>query len=340
MADYSSILKVDPTSAYKPQLDYLKTLEAKTNERYAQNQAAIKNLFGALSGLGAADTARINKQFTDSITAQQTALASRTATAQAEQKAGEAQAVATGAERGTGPAMVGSPTATATAEGIGRSNAYQTTWEALQNTIKDQAVVDVTNRQAGYGQQQVGALQQLQKNLEDKLLEIGGNAAAVRGDIAKAKFGVAQDVAQAKYSQALSAQDFARQQALAAQRAAASAANAANKPKKYASNPTGFAEKAADAGVDLNALSTYVDAATIAVKKRLQKEADKLNARKGAQLTAPVKASKVTTDMILRELANGTTVIRDKKGKPTRVKSFPNYLTEYNPWVQEYLSYN
>lgn len=231
----ADMLYQDPTSAYQPVLAYLNDQADATRNRYAQNAANISSIFGALSGLSAKDTATINKQFTDSIAAQQMNLAARTVEQRAATKAGETQAVATGAERGEGPAMTTNPIATAAEEGISRSNTYQTTWENLQKVMQNQAVIDTQNRQAGYGQQEVGALQQLQQNLEDQLLKIGGDKAAVRSDIAKAKLDAKQTVLNTKYSEA---QD--------AKAAAAANARAANKPKTYSRDIAGWSSQLDD----------------------------------------------------------------------------------------------
>lgn len=222
-------LYVDPTPAYAPVLDFLKQQETAAKSRYAENKADVTTIFGALSNVAVQDQARINEQFTKSIAEQQLSLAARTAEARQGAAAGVAASQAAGAERGNGPAMNTNPVQTAAEEGIARSNAYQTTWEALQNANKDQAVVNTQTRQAGYGQQQVGAIQQLARNLEDRLMEIGGNTAQVQADIAKAKIGAKQTVANANYQE----RQTAKQQAAAASAAAARAAAAANKPKTY-----------------------------------------------------------------------------------------------------------
>lgn len=221
-------LYVDPTPAYSPILDFLKQQEDAAKTRYAENKADIKTIFGALSDVAVKDQARINDQFTKSITQQQMDLAARTAEARTGAAAGVAQAQATGAERGGGPAMATSPVQVAAEEGIARSNEYQTTWEALQNANKQQAIVDTQSRQAGYGQQEIGAVRQLAQNLEDKLLAIGGNTAQVQSDIAKAKIGAIQNVANANYSETM------------ARQAAAARASAPAAPKSYSKDYTGL----------------------------------------------------------------------------------------------------
>lgn len=235
-------LYVDPTPAYSPILDFLKQQEDAAKTRYAENKADIKTIFGALSDVAVKDQARINDQFTKSITQQQMDLAARTAEARTGAAAGVAQAQATGAERGGGPAMATSPVQTAAEEGIARSNEYQTTWEALQNANKQQAIVDTQSRQAGYGQQEIGAVRQLAQNLEDKLLAIGGNTAQVQSDIAKAKIGAVQNVANANYS------EIQAKQAAAARAAASAASTAAKaaKPKTYSQDITGITKWAKD----------------------------------------------------------------------------------------------
>jgi hypothetical protein len=222
-------LYVDPTSAYKPVLDFLAQQETAARARYGENKSDIKTIFGALTDVAVQDQARINEQFTQSIAEQQMSLAARTAEARQGAAAGVAASQAAGAERGNGPAMGVNPLQTASDEGIARSNAYQTTWEALQNANKDQAVVNTQTRQAGYGQQQVGAIQQLARNLEDRLMEIGGNTAQVQADIAKAQIGAKQTVANANYQE----RQTSKQQAAANYRAQLAAQAKANKPKTY-----------------------------------------------------------------------------------------------------------
>lgn len=263
-------LYVDPTSAYQPLLDQLKAQETAANERYKKNSADIANLFGALSNVATQDAARVKEQFTQSIASQQASLAARTAESRSGAAAGVAQAQATGAERGQGPAMAVNPIQVASQEGIDRSNEYQTTWEALQNANQQQSQTDIKNRQAGYGQQQVGAMQQLAQNLEEKLLAIGGNTAQVQSDIAKAKIGMTQDVAKANYSEIQAAKEAA------ARLAAAQAKASAPKTQK---GIQGFYQRATAAGLDPNALVDSVNKARSAAKQAIAKNWDPLNGR-------------------------------------------------------------
>jgi len=248
-------LYVDPTAAYKPVTDFLAQQEIAAKARYGENKSDIKTIFGALTDVAVQDQARINDQFTKSIAEQQMNLATRTAEARQGAAAGTAQAVATGAERGQGPAMATSPVQTAAEEGIARSNAYQTTWEALQNANRNQAVTDTQNRQAGYGQQQVGAIQQLAKNLEDRLMEIGGNTAQVQSDIAKAKIGAAQTSVQANYQE----KQTAKQQAAANYRAQLSAQAKANKPKTYPKTLAGLTSYINDIAPSAKDATSFMD---------------------------------------------------------------------------------
>jgi hypothetical protein len=206
---------------YNPILQQLEAQQTAANKRYETNAANLKNIFGALSGLAAADQAKIKEQFTQSLTAASNALQQRTQAATGAMEAGVAQAQATGAERGAGPGMAANPIQTATAEGNARATEYQTTWDNLQRVNQSQAEQDTRTRGEGYGYQQVAAIQDLQRSLEDRLMQIGGNTAQVQSDIAAAKFGQETNVAQAKYAEAVAA----RNAAIAAANAKASAAD-------------------------------------------------------------------------------------------------------------------
>lgn len=295
-------LYVDPTPAYQPVLDYLKKQETAANQRYATNKADITNLFGALSNVAAEDAARIKEQFTQSIASQQSALAARTAEARQGAAAGIAQAEATGAERGAGPGMAVNPISVATQEGVDRSNAYQTTWQALQEANKQQAVTDVGTRQAGYGQQQVGALKQLSQNLEDRLMEIGGNTAQVQSDIAKAKIGGIQNVAQANYSETQAAKAAQQRAAAAAAAASAKAKADANKPKTYPKTLTGLvsyindiAPTQADANSFMDSLSKVESDAVAGNKTSGQAYTMWLKTNSGADQAYKTKAKEYFT---------------------------------------------
>lgn len=183
MADSNAAIE----SSYNPVLDFLKKQEQQTNARYAQNSANLKSIFGALSGISAADTKRINDQFASSITKQKSDLQTRTAEQRAAQEAGMAQLAQTGAERGNGPALGGSPTATATEQGIGQSQAIQQNWEGLMGAQQANAITDIQNRDAGYGQQEVAANNQMTQNLQDALMAIAGQQAGAQSSIAQAK---------------------------------------------------------------------------------------------------------------------------------------------------------
>lgn len=197
----AQMLYVDPAPAYAPVLNFLNQQAGAANDRYKINKESISNIFGDLASIAEKDAVRIEEQFKQSIAQQQQSVAQRTAEARTAQAAGEQTQAQIATERGAGPEMAGSPTATATEEGIARSNEYQTTWEALQNVTQQQMQADISARGAGYGQQEVGAIQQLARSLEDRLMQIGGNTAQVQADIASARIAGQQQVAQASYSQ-------------------------------------------------------------------------------------------------------------------------------------------
>ena len=220
----SSILNVDPSGVYKPALDFLEQQRKFAQSRYEANQANLKNIFGALTGLAAADQVKIREQFTQSLTDSQTALAQRMAAENAATAQGVAQAEATGAERGMGPGMAVNPIQAAMAEGQSQANAAATNWEGLMRANEAQALQDTRNRQAGYGYQEVAANQALMDSFNERLMGLEESKAGVLGDLAGAKFGVAQNVAQAKYQEAVAARNAA------ASAAAAQAAAAANVP--------------------------------------------------------------------------------------------------------------
>jgi len=242
----ADMLYADPSKQFQPAVDYLTQQETAATDRYKKNKASLESILGTLSDLSAKDSARINEQFTQSITQQQQALAARTAEARAGSAAGVAQAAATGAERGAGPGMAVNPLQVATQEGINQSNAYQQTWEGLMKANQMQAVQDTATRQTGFGYQQAQAVQDLQNSLEDRLLTLSGNKAQVQSDIAQAKYSAQQQVREAKYNEALAAAERSRQ-------AAAAAAAAKN---SFAPGIAGIQEKAQRSGVDFNGLQT------------------------------------------------------------------------------------
>lgn len=238
MADANQ-LYIDPTPAFEPTIDLLKQQGAQATERYAQNKADIKNIFGNLTTVTEKDAVRIEDQFVKSIQAQQEGVAKRTAEVRTQQGTAREGMQAVGAQRGGGPASVG-PTAVdrVAEEGIARSNEYQTTWEALMRANEQQAQENLRNRIAGFGQQQASALTTLQQNLEARLAELGGGMAGVQADIAKAKLAGQQNVANANYQQQLTKEQRAQQ--------LADAANAPAKPKSYPKNRIGWAQEIDD----------------------------------------------------------------------------------------------
>jgi hypothetical protein len=185
----------------------LNSQKKQTEARYAQNFANLTNIFGALTGLSAVDTKRVNDQFTSSLTKQKADLEARTAEQRTAQEAGMAQLARTGAERGNGPALGGSPTATATEEAIGQSQAIQQNWEGLMGAQQANAITDIANRGAGYGQQEIAATNQMTQNLQDALMGIEGQQAGLEGQIAQAKIARDQAMASGEAQAAQAAQE-------------------------------------------------------------------------------------------------------------------------------------
>lgn len=222
----------DPTPAYTPVLQAINAQELQASQRYADNQADIKNIFGSLSSLSEQDSARIQNQFKNTLLEQQQNLAARTAETRKGVAAGQAQAVATGAERGQGPAMSTSPVSVAAETGIGQSQAYQTVWENLLQANKLQAQQDTATRGTGYKLEEASALKKLRQDLEDKLFAIGGQKLQVQSDIAQAKMQAKQNVLNTKYQEVQSAK-------AAAASLAAAKAKAANKKVTYDKNYAG-----------------------------------------------------------------------------------------------------
>lgn len=174
-------------AVYSPLQDLLKTQQAAAAKRYEQNKADITSIFGALSSLTAEDTARINKQFTDSITKQQTDYATRVAQQKNEAAAGTAQAATTGAERGTGPALNTSPVQQAADAANANANQTLTNWQGLMQATQAQTVKDAETRGTGYTQQKLGALNQLSKNFEDTLSQFAAQDAQLKSQMAQSK---------------------------------------------------------------------------------------------------------------------------------------------------------
>ena len=258
-------LYIDPTAAYQPVLDQYAAQQAQLQDRYGQNAADIKNIFGNLSTVRALDKTKIAQQYQTSIQQQQDALAARTAETRMNTEAGQQGAATAAAEMGTAgqPAPTDSLTAQASEQGVADSNAYQTTWAALQNVMSQQAQNDVQNAIQGYDYQQTSALEQLRNNLEDRLASIQGNVAGTQSDLAKAKLAGQQNVANVKYSEAQ-----ARQQAAAS--AAASAAAAANKPTSYSKDVYGWKNRVTDAGKDTTGIINSINQAATAELRAMQ----------------------------------------------------------------------
>ena len=246
-------LYIDPTSAYQPVLDQYAAQQAQLQDRYGANAADIKNIFGNLSTVRALDKTKIAQQYQTSIQQQQDALAARTAETRMATQAGQEGAATAAGELGTAgqPAPTDSLTAQAAEQGVADSNAYQTTWAALQNVMSQQAQNDVQNAIQGYDYQQTSALEQLRNNLEDRLAGINQNMAGTESQLAQAKIAGKQTVANAKYGEAQDAK--AQAAALAAAQAKASA-----KPTSYPKTVTGWQQKVNDLGFIPNDITSSI----------------------------------------------------------------------------------
>jgi hypothetical protein len=209
------------TQAYQPVISQLQTQAAQLQDRYGKNASDISNIFGTLTTVSAADKAKINQQFTQSVQQQQDLLAQRTAQAQLDAQKGTTGAATAASETGSGgmPAPTSSLSGQATAQGIADSNAYATTWQGLQGVMQNQALSNLDAAAQGYKYQQANATTQNAKNLQDALSANQMQQAQIQSDIAQAKLGaqakgaeMGQEsaLAQAKNQTAL---DVAKQQA-------------------------------------------------------------------------------------------------------------------------------
>lgn len=292
-------LYIDPTPAFQPVLDQYAQQQAQLQDRYGVNQADIKNIFGNLTTVRAMDKTKIAQQYQTSIQQQQNDLAARTAEARMGVQAGQQGAATAAGEMGTAgqPAPATSLTAQAAEEGIADSNAYQTTWSALQNVMSQQAQNDVQSAVQGYDYQQTAALEALRRDLEDRLMGIQGNMAGTQSQLAQAQIEGRQNVANAKYGEALQ-----RQQAAAS--LAAAQASAANKRPSYSKDAFGLQQRAMDAGIDYNAVQTSVNDAynsayavlnpAGSTKITTPKKSDILNAWNAIKAGSPQNAARLS----------------------------------------------
>jgi hypothetical protein len=298
----ADMLYQDATSAYQPVMDLYKNQQVNAMDRYGTNTADIKNIFGNLTMVRAADKAKIADQFKTSIEQQQNALAARTAETRTGVAAGQQGAATAAAEMGTAgqPAPTDSLTSQAAEQGIADSNAYQTTWSALQNVMSQQAQNDVQSAVQGYDYQKTSALEQLRANLEDRLAGIEANMAGTQSQIAQTNLGSKQNVLNTKYQEAQQAQAQASAIALAQAKASA----AASKPTSYAKDAFGLQQRAADAGVDYNQIQSTVNDAynaayaalnpTGSIKVTTPKKSDILNAWNAIKAGSPQTAGKLS----------------------------------------------
>jgi hypothetical protein len=183
---------IDPIqAAYNPVLDFLKSQATAAQDRYGQNKADITNLFGTLSTVRAADIPKIQQQYATSIQQQQDAVAQRMALQNVQTQQGAQGAATAGAELGGAdmPAPTNSLSAQAGTAANTDANAYQTTWNALQQVMSAQDQQNVRNAQYGYDAQQSSALLQMQRQLEDRLAQINGDIAGTQSQVAQSQLG-------------------------------------------------------------------------------------------------------------------------------------------------------
>ena len=294
----ADMLYQDPSQVYQPLIDLYNQQKLDLQDRYGQNAADIKNIFGNLTTIRSADKAKIAQQFKTSIEQQQQALAARTAEARAGVAAGQQGAATAAGELGTAgqPAPTDSLTAQAAEQGIADANAYQTTWGNLQNVMSNQAQSDVQNAIQGYDYQQVAAMEALRNNLEDRLAAIQGNMAGTQSDLAQAQLTGKQNVLNAKYAEQ-QAKDAA-----AAKAANAAIAAAAKKPS-YSKDMFGLQQQAEANGVPFNDIQSSINDAYASAyaalnpagstKKVSPKKADVLNAWNAINAGSPQRSAKL-----------------------------------------------
>jgi hypothetical protein len=198
-------------SIYAPLQQNLDAQRALTNQRYAQNQADIKNIFGSLSTIRAQDAAKIADQFKASLTQQQGALASRTAEARTNMAAGAQGAQTAGAELGGGPVMAPTDSLSAQAanQGVANSNAVQTNWEGLQGAMQGQTQQNLQNAISGYGFQQAQAVQDLGRAFQEKMSGLDQSGAQLQSQIAQAEMAKQQAIASNNFEAAMKADELA-----------------------------------------------------------------------------------------------------------------------------------
>ena len=289
-------LNIDPTPIYQPIFDLISQQRTQANERYGQNKADIANIFGQLTQVRQADSERIKKQFEDSIASQQMNLAQRTAEARVGSEQTMQAAQAAGAERGGGPAgnLAASPVQVAAEQGIADANAYQTTWEGMQNAIQQQTQQNLASNIAGYGFQELSSVRDLQNSLENTLNTLSTQEAQAQSQlasakysgetnaanavlgiqtaIAEAKYGGKSKVAEANYNEYLAKIAAEEAQRLAtikgqysveaariaaANRLAVAQENAKNRTVNYANNSAGVTQFMRNEGADDNAIGQF-----------------------------------------------------------------------------------
>ncbi len=248
---------------------------AAAQDRYGKNQADIKNIFGTLSTIRAADKQKIAQQFANSIQAAQDRAAAMTAQAQQQLQLGQQGAATAGSELGGGPTQMptDSLTSQAVAQGIADQNANQGTWANLMQGMGLQQQGNVDTAVQGYNLQQAGALDALRRGYEESMLGLEGQQLSLQDQIAQAMSGAQAAQAGAQSDWAL--QQLKNQGALdvAQTRAAArgSSGGSADTTPKYSKDIFGFQQRVNDAfGADgyTNLMGTIEAAKQLATKRK------------------------------------------------------------------------
>jgi hypothetical protein len=223
---------------------------AATQDRYGKNQADIKNIFGTLSTIRAADKAKIAQQFTSALQASQDRAAALNTQAQQQLAAGQQGAATAGAELGGGPTQMptDSLTSQAVAQGIADQNANQGVWNNLMQGMSQQQQGNVDTAVQGYNLQQAGALDALRRGYEESMLGLSGQQSALEDQISQAVAGVKG--AQAQGQADLAVQQLKNQGALDVAKTRAAAKTAGGSSTKTTTPKT------------LNEFSTFVNAQT------------------------------------------------------------------------------
>lgn len=213
------------------------------------------------------------------------------------------------------------------------ANAYQTTWNALQQVMSAQQQENVRSSMEGYDYQKVATLESLQKDLEDRLMAISGNQAQTMTDIANAKLGAqaaqASSAADAAALQQKLANDWAIANLNASTKLGAAGTSAAarryaadvgaasrNSSTNYSNDIGGWTQKVIDAG------------GTAAQAASLQQQIDKAYAAaEAANTDALGNVKKVSKYQIM---AQWKKLYRNKPGTLKFATAVQDYIDNYS----------